>query len=171
MTEDLLVKTLLDARPRLIAGACATVRDVHQAEDLFQDVLLRALRMQESFTDEAGLIAWAKVSLRNQGIDYVRRAGRLGEILSAIALEAVENRLEDMEEIQPMRLKAVRSCMEKLPDESRSLLRMRYDESRKGAEVSTLLNRSEAAIYKTLSRLHQALRKCVHEYLEAQQGA
>jgi len=45
MTEELLVKTLLDARPRLVAGAFAVVRDVRSAKDVFQEVLLRALRM------------------------------------------------------------------------------------------------------------------------------
>lgn len=58
MTEELLVKTLLDARPRVVAGAFAIVRDAHLAEDVFQEVLLRALRMRESFSDEGGLLAW-----------------------------------------------------------------------------------------------------------------
>ena len=61
MTEELLVKTLLDARPRLVAGAFAVVRDGHLAEDVFQEMLLRALRMRESFSDEGGLLAWARV--------------------------------------------------------------------------------------------------------------
>ena len=57
MTEELLVKTLLDARPRVVAGAFAVVRDAHAAEDVFQEVLLRALRMRESFSDEGGVLA------------------------------------------------------------------------------------------------------------------
>jgi RNA polymerase sigma-70 factor (ECF subfamily) len=61
-------------------------------------------------------------------------------------------------------------CMEKLPEESRTLLRMRYDEGRKGEELAQLLRRSEAAIYKALSRLHVALRKCINERLAAQEA-
>ena len=38
MTEELPVKTILDARPRLVAGAFAVVRDAHLAEDVFQKV-------------------------------------------------------------------------------------------------------------------------------------
>ncbi len=42
MNEEVLVKTLLDSRVRLIAGAAVVLRDLHQAEDVFQEVLVRA---------------------------------------------------------------------------------------------------------------------------------
>jgi RNA polymerase sigma-70 factor (ECF subfamily) len=168
MTEELLVKTLLDARPRLVAGAFAVVRDAHLAEDVFQEVLLRALRMRESFSDEGGLLAWARVSARNLGIDQVRRAGRFGEILSELALDALDARLEEIGDAQRRRVEAMRVCMERLPEESKTLLRMRYDEGRKGEELARLLRRNEAAIYKALSRLHLALRKCIDERLATQ---
>ncbi|MGB8165916.1 MAG: sigma-70 family RNA polymerase sigma factor [Chthoniobacteraceae bacterium] len=171
MTEKLLVKTLLDARPRLVAGAFAVVRDAHSADDVFQEVLLRALRMRESFSDAGGVLAWARVTARNLGIDQVRRAGRLDEILSELALDALDARLEETADSQRQRAEAMRVCLEKLPDESRRLLRMRYDEGRNGAELSRLLRRNEAAIYKALSRLHQALRQCIDVRLAAQEGA
>lgn len=170
MTEELLVKTLLDARPRLVAGAFAVVRDAHSAEDVFQEVLLRALRMSESFSDEGGVLAWARVTARHLGIDQVRRAGRLDEILSELALDALDARLEETADAQRQRVEAMRVCLEKLPDESRLLLRMRYDEGRKAAELSRLLRRNEAAIYKALSRLHQALRQCINGQLAAPEG-
>jgi len=170
MTEELLVKTLLDARPRVVAGAFAIVRDAHLAEDVFQEVLLRALRMRESFSDEGWLLAWVRVSVRNLGIDQVRRAGRMGEILSELALDALDARLEETADSQRRRVEAMRGCIEKLPEESKTLLRMRYDEGHRGEELARLLRRSEAAIYKALSRLHLALRKCIDERLAAQEA-
>ena len=171
MTEELLVKILLGARPRLVAGALAVVRDVHSAEDVFQEVLLRALRMRESFSDEGGVLAWARVAARNLGIDLVRRAGRLDEILSELALDTLDTRLEELADSQRQRVEAMRECVENLPEDSRSLLRIRYDEGRKGAELSRLLRRNEAAIYKALSRLHQVLRQCINQRLAAQKEA
>ena len=103
MTEELLVKTLLDARPRVVAGAFAVVRDGHLAEDVFQEVLLRALRMRESFSDAGGVLAWARVSARNLGIDHVRRSGRMGEMLSELALDALDARLEEIGDAQRQR--------------------------------------------------------------------
>jgi RNA polymerase sigma factor (sigma-70 family) len=171
MTEELLVKTLLAARPRLVAGAFAVVRDVHAAEDVFQEVLLRALRMRASFSDQVGALAWARVTARNLGIDQVRRAGRFDEILSEVALDALDTRLEKTIDSQRQRVEAMRLCLEKLPDESRNLLRMRYDEGCKCTELSRLLRRNETAIYKALSRLHLVLRQCIQQRLAAQENA
>jgi RNA polymerase sigma-70 factor (ECF subfamily) len=148
------------------------LRDVHQAEDVFQEVMIKALRMQESFSDEAGLLAWARVSMRNQGVDYVRRAGRLDTILSELALDAVSQRLEDgAPAATALKVKALRHCVENLPRESRCLLRMRYDEGRSGRDLAALLRRSEDAIYKALSRLHAALRKCAQERIRLMKEA
>jgi RNA polymerase sigma-70 factor (ECF subfamily) len=163
MTEELLVKTLLHARPRLVMGAVAVLRDVHEAEDVFQEVLLKALRMRESFSDEGGVVAWARVAMRNLGIDQVRRAGRLDEILSEMALDALDAGLEETSDAQRRRMEAMRGCIANLPEHSRTLLRMRYDERRRGEELARLLRKSEAAIYKALSRLHLALRRCIDE--------
>jgi RNA polymerase sigma-70 factor (ECF subfamily) len=167
MTEELLVKTLLDARPRLIAATLAVLRDVHQAEDLFQEVMIKALRMRESFSDEAGLLAWTRVSMRNQGIDFIRRAGRLDTILSELALNAVSERMEDSEShAARTKVTALRQCIAALPEESKRLLRLRYDEGRSGRDLAALLRRSEDAVYKALSRLHAALRKCAEERIQ-----
>lgn len=171
MTEELLVKTLLDARPRLLAGALAVVRDAHLADDLFQEVLLKALRMPESFSDGAGLLAWARVSVRNLGIDQVRRAGRLEGILSELALETLETRMEENGAALRRRMEAMRFCLEKLPAESRTLLQMRYTDGLRGEQLARLLGRTEAAIFKALSRLHQALRKCIDDALARQEAA
>lgn len=170
MTEELLVKTLLDARPRLIAATLAVLRDVHQAEDVFQDVMIKALQMRESFSDEAGLLAWTRVSMRNLGIDFVRRSGRLDTILSEMALDAVTESLEENAGADP-KLAALRACLDQLPPESKQLLRLRYDEGRSGRDLAALLRRTEDATYKALSRLHAALRKCAEERLALIQEA
>ena len=93
----------------------------------------------------------------------MRRAGRLDEILSELALDALDTRLEELADSQRQRVEAMRVCVENLPEDSRYLLRIRYDEGRKGAELSRLLRRNEAAIYKALSQILQKLERNVIE--------
>jgi DNA-directed RNA polymerase specialized sigma24 family protein len=52
-----------------------------------------------------------------------------------------------------------------MPQESKRLLRLRYDDGRSGRDLAALLRSSEDAVYKALSRLHAALRKCAEERL------
>jgi RNA polymerase sigma-70 factor, ECF subfamily len=171
MTEELLIKTLLDARPRLIATTLAVLHDVHQAEDVFQEVMIKALKLRDSFSDEPSLLAWARVSMRNQGIDFIRRAGRLRNILSSLALDAVSDHLENPATEVGRKVTALRQCVASLPAESKMLLRLRYDEGKSGRDLASLLHRSEDAIYKALSRLHAALRKCADKRIEEMEGA
>jgi len=168
MTEECLVKTLLESRIPLIVGASAVVRDMHQAEDVFQEVLIRALRTRDTFTEPAGLLAWARVTARNLAIDQVRRRNRLAHILSEVAVDAVGARVAASAETVPARADAMRHCLERLPVESRQMLRLRYDAGHNGHELARLLKRSEAAVYKALSRLHHALKKCIDERLAAE---
>jgi RNA polymerase sigma-70 factor (ECF subfamily) len=81
-----------------------------------------------------------------------------------MALDAVAASLDEHEGASP-KVAALRQCIAALPEESKRLLRLRYDEGRSGRVLAALLRRSEDAIYKALSRLHAALRKCAEERL------
>ena len=91
---------------------------------------------------------------------------------SAVAsfADAVDAQFEKSADTVSSRIEAMRHCVERLPEESRQMLRLRYDAGHKGDDLARLLHRSEAAIYKALSRLHQALKNCIDDRLAAQEG-
>jgi RNA polymerase sigma-70 factor (ECF subfamily) len=165
MTVEALVKVLLDARPRLVVFAACAGGDAHLAEDDFQEMFLRAMKMPESFPDAAGLLSWAKVTCRNLVIDRARREGRLEKILRESALDALDARLDQSFRNPSPRMSALQECLKELPIESRQLLQHRYVENERGADLARRFRRSEDAIYKSLSRLHQVLRQCVDRRL------
>jgi RNA polymerase sigma-70 factor (ECF subfamily) len=59
--------------PGLLRYARAIAPDAHQAEDLVQDTLLRALQRAGSFHGEASLATWLHRILHNLAIDRLRR--------------------------------------------------------------------------------------------------
>jgi RNA polymerase sigma-70 factor (ECF subfamily) len=63
------------------------------------------------------------------------------------------------------RMEALRQCMEKLHERSRSLLQLRYEEGLPCAHVAQKLRRSVNAVYQSLSRIHRDLRQCVERRL------
>lgn len=165
MTEETLVKTLLSSRSRLQSRALIIVRDTHLAEDIFQEVMVRALQQRDCFESAQSLMAWTHTAIRNLSIDYVRRLGRLNGILSNVAVEAVEYRMDRLAQESGPREEAMKACLERLPDESKNLLHLRYDKGKKGHELACMLQRNENAVYKTLSRLHLALKRCIEDRL------
>ncbi len=63
------------------------------------------------------------------------------------------------------RSQALRDCLSELPAKSRELLKLRYFDGQRCEEVAASLNTKLDAIYKRLSRLHQALKGCIETKL------
>ena len=164
MNENEIVRILLSQRIRLSATMWAVVRDTHATEDLFQELVIRAMDERARFTSAEELVGWARISARHRAIDYVRiRSGR-SRILEENVLELLAKQLESQpDELLELRLDAMRDCVSQLPAHSKELVSMRYQQAMPGTEIAKKLKRTRDAIYQSLSRLHRALRKCVEE--------
>ena len=60
---------------------------------------------------------------------------------------------------------ALQRCMERLPDRSRTLVRLRYGDSLSVADIAARVTSKPEAVQKALSRLRVALAKCVERRL------
>ena len=155
------------SRDRIAAAAWVVVRDVHAAEDIFQNVAVKALTKEIRFDAEGAVLSWAFITARREGIDWLRRHRREATGLDAEILDLLEQDwLCETVHHGETRMEALRACLEALPAKSSSLLRLRYFEGNSCEEVATKLGTGLGAIYKRLSRLHQSLRKCVELRLD-----
>src|SRR5437899_684402 len=73
LEADTIVQSLLQDRLRLIAAATAVIRDVHAADDSFQQVVLAALEHRQQIRDTGHLKAWALRAIRHRTLDLARR--------------------------------------------------------------------------------------------------
>lgn len=73
LSEPEILQTLMKWRVRVSAAAWLVVRDHHAAEDIFQNVALKAMTREVSFETESALLSWAFITARREGIDWVRR--------------------------------------------------------------------------------------------------
>ncbi len=167
MTQEDVIRILLHDRQRLCSVAYAVVTDFPKAEDLFQDLVIKAVKRIDHFNDEEHLNRWATTAIRNAAIDQVRQTKARSQILSTLAYERLEARKAQVESglIANERRDALQVCVERLPDEERDLLHRRYERGESGEELARALGLSVDAIYKRLSRLHQALRNAVRQEL------
>jgi RNA polymerase sigma-70 factor, ECF subfamily len=170
LSEEQTLKTLLEARTRLCSGLCLLIRDVHAAEDIFQTIVIRALR--ESFNDEGHALAWAQVTGRRLGIDLLRSKSSHWQPLDDLLLEQIEQEwLERHSHQENETMHALHDCLENLPGHSRQLVEMRYYEGRSGEEMAAHLNCKTNAIYAKLYRLHKLLRQCLEDRLKSSASA
>ena len=63
------------------------------------------------------------------------------------------------------RQEALSACIEEMPERSRQLLRLKYEESLSAAEVANRFHQTTAAVLMALSRVRKALRDCARKKL------
>lgn len=164
LPPDNIVRTLFAARERLLAAAWVIARDAAAAEDIFQNVSVKALTKDLAFEHEAKLLSWAHVTARHEAIDWLRRQRTCVVPLDADVLELLEAEWAAAPAVSP-RVDALRECLEKTPAEARRLLELRYFEGRACEEVARAAGLGVDAVYQRLSRLHRALKTCIERRL------
>jgi RNA polymerase sigma factor (sigma-70 family) len=166
LEKNVIVHLLLRERIRLSGSVMAIVRDTHAVDDIFQQVVLQALQTCDHFTGPEHLLAWALRAVRHRAIDLVR--ARKAQRLDDAVLDLLEEHWarSSTHEIAGY-VEALRHCLDRLPEQSRSLLRLRYEEGLPCAGVADRLHRRVCAVYQSLSRVHHRLRQCVEARLLA----
>ncbi len=168
LPETAILQSLMQWRTRVSAAAWLVVRDTHAAEDIFQNVALKALTRDVVFDSEAALLSWALICARREGIDWLRRHRHEAACPGDDLLDQLDREWSECPSpASNPRLDALRDCLEAIPNDARRLLRLRYFEGRRCDDVARDLHLELDAVYKRLSRLHQNLRQCVEGKLAA----
>jgi len=166
LSEQVILQTLMQARTRLSAAAWLVVRDTHAAEDIFQNVALKAMTRAVAFESDAALMSWAFVTARREGIDWLRRREREALGLDAEILDLLDREWQSAP-VRPAgaRIDALRDCWGAAPESARRLLTLRYFDGLSCEEAAQQMGISLHSIYKRLSRLHESLRQCMEAKL------
>ena len=161
ISEQEILRILMNSRDRVAAAAWFVVRDAQAAEDIFQNVAIKAMTKEVNFKSQGEVLSWAFVTARREGIDWARRHNKESLVPDAKVIDLLESEWAEAGEKDNLRTEALRYCLEQLPEKPFGLLRLRYFEGRSCSEIAKKLGAGLDAIYKRLSRLHQSLRNCV----------
>lgn len=166
ISRDEGLRLLLSRRGELIAYLYSYVRDLHIAEDLFQDVTLRMVDRHAEILDADKAFAWARSVARNRAIDWLRSEKHRPSLLDADALELLEREWEhspkhDTNEM----LDAVSHCVGRLTPRARQLVEMRFRNQMTAGEISETSGRKLQSVYAAFSRIYSTLGDCIKQKL------
>lgn len=155
----------------LMSFIAGLVRDVHEAEDIFQEVWIRLAKASEQGVVIENQLKWCRGVAKNLILHYWRDH-RTARVIADSELLAFLNYVElayEENEISPRhwsnRQQALQDCVGALPEKSRGLLQLKYEEGYSIAEICERLGKSSAAVIKALLRLRAALAACVEKKL------
>jgi RNA polymerase sigma-70 factor, ECF subfamily len=156
------------AQPAVSIFISSIIPDVHDAQDLLQDVA--AAIFSHDFEKQgipASFRAWAMGIARHKAIDFYRRKSARGRALlmdAAIIDHLVRANDEIADEIHTRR-EALLQCMDQMPAKARHLLDLRYKSNLTPGEIASQSNVGESSVKMALFRLRNALRNCIERRL------
>lgn len=159
MKEKQFKNEILPLKDKLFRLALRILLDRQEAEDVVQDTLLKLWERREEWEQIHSMEAYCMTLCRNLALDRSTAARRsnlhLNEEIdqpptSVTPLEMVDSRL---------RVEALRSFINQLPEVQRSILHLRESEGRRYDEIAGILNLSEAQVKVYLHRARQRLQQ------------
>jgi RNA polymerase sigma-70 factor (ECF subfamily) len=160
LSPEHVAARLFAQRTSIVAFVATVARDFHLAEDVFQEVCIKAIGRAAEFETEAHLLHWTRLSARNRAIDTLRRShgeyhGLSPETLDILAADWPECPSRDLA------FEALERCLRKVTPNNRKLLRMRYFEEHSCSEVAQRMQRKIESVYQALARIHKTLGDCM----------
>ena len=159
--RERLTRLWLEAEPAVRAYVGAAVRGFHDAEDVFQQVALTVARRFDEFDDSRSFVAWALWLAKSRITDHYRKQGRERLVFSDGLLEQLAEMLVLQQPESSARQEGLEHCIEKLPEKSRRLLRLRYVEDRPVEEVANALQSTAGSVRVMLFRIRDLLAECI----------
>jgi RNA polymerase sigma-70 factor (ECF subfamily) len=166
LTEKDILEVLMTWRTRISAAAWVIVRDTHAAEDIFQNVAVKAITRNVTFETERSLLSWAFITARHESVEWLRRNHREALGLDSEILDLLDQEWKNAAHFPSgSRIDALQECLASAADSSRQLLKLRYFEGYSCEEIADRMSIGLDAIYKRISRLHQSLKECIESKL------
>jgi RNA polymerase sigma-70 factor (ECF subfamily) len=130
------------------------------AEDIWQETLLAALRAFPSYRGDSRLFTWLCAIARHKIADHRRKHGRSSDEVACSGEwdeESLENATLPVEDARSGEVRSrVIETLQTLPDDYRTALIARYVDERSVTEIANLLGKSYKAAEALLSRARSA---------------
>jgi RNA polymerase sigma factor (sigma-70 family) len=151
--------------------ALAIVRDLELSRDVAQDVFLAVWRDLKNLRNPASFLPWLRQTARNRANASLRSAVRRRKLGDTGLLDDLLPQITDphpgtaQEMMWREEVLALAEALETLPQETREIVTLFYREGQSVAQVASLLELSEAAVKKRLSRARECLRASVQQQI------
>jgi RNA polymerase sigma-70 factor (ECF subfamily) len=137
----------------------------NDASDVLQDTSMILWRKFDTFQLGTNFFAWACKIARLQVMKFRERQGRSARIFDAHLLEKLAVEAADSDMVGSVSLQALESCLAKLSENDRILIRRRYQPGANVRQLAAEIGRTANSLSKSLGRIRRSLLECVDRKL------
>jgi RNA polymerase sigma-70 factor (ECF subfamily) len=160
--EAEFARCLRSIQTRLYGYIHSLMRDLNDADDLFQQTALILWKKFDEFDRDRSFFAWACGVAQLEVRNFLRGRGRqrlyFSDDLNLLLIEAHEDLTSDEEE---NRREALARCVIKLRERDRELLQECYQDQEGVNQAAIRRGRSPQSVYNSLRRIRRALYECI----------
>src|SRR5262249_27411652 len=138
-------------------------------DDLAQEAFIVAYRRYDSFDSQKDFGNWLRGIARNLVANERRKEARHARLLDGAFTDLMLEAQRDSTSEEPVEtsclVEAINECIGQLPENSRELLRKRYQGDANASSLSNTFKKSPEAIRQTLVRIRLLVKECVERKL------
>lgn len=139
MTREEFQHIINSITDKLFRFAVQMMSNIHEAEDVVQDVLLKLWQQQDKLSKVDNIEAWSIRVTRNLSIDKIRSRKRFGNDETLLSLASSD----DTPEMQLQRndwIQQVERLMQQLPEKQKMVMHLRDVEAYSYDEIAQMLD-------------------------------
>jgi RNA polymerase sigma-70 factor, ECF subfamily len=141
------------------------VKDQRIAEELTQDVFLKAYRNRDTFQDGSKVTTWLWSIAKNTSLDHLRRKAEVPLYVDAqggdVSIDLMDQELSaEQKLIEATDRSRIDHCLGLLPDATREVIALRIHSELEYQEISDLMGWPLGTIKTEIFRAKQQLKKC-----------
>ncbi|MEM7474303.1 MAG: sigma-70 family RNA polymerase sigma factor [Planctomycetota bacterium] len=161
LEQEEFLRLLLKSEREILRYVMAIVPRVADAQEIVQDTAVALWKHVDQYDPSRPFVPWACRFAANHAKEFLRKRGRwygfLEEEVAALLLERREQLAPQLDQ----RMEPLRDCVRELPEHNRRLIEKYYFDQKTVEEISSEVNRSVDALYKSLQRVRGILMQCV----------
>jgi len=166
------VRLLTEAQGKVYGYIVSLIPDRSRARDLLQETNITLWRKSDNFEEGTNFNAWACRVAYFHVLAFRRKMAREKLVFDDDILDYLAERNDQRiaEEGELSRSRALRHCLQKLPDHHRKLVESRYQPGASVQQIAAEEKRTVGAISQTLYRIRHNLMICIEKTLVAEQS-
>jgi len=137
------------------------------AEDIMQETMMTMWRKFDDFKDNSSFAAWGMQIARYKVLEYHHQDRHHGVVQFS---DDVLNRLSEDDgpgRLESSYFEALHGCVDRLKDQNRQIVKLRYSREMSVRQIADELSVSANVVYKSMSKIHYMLQKCIEKTLAA----
>ena len=167
--HERFTRLLLECEPVMLRSILVVVPNRADAREIMQETAVALWRQFDSYNPDRPFINWAMGFSRIETRRFLARQKRRAQ-LSEQAMGVLERDLADNPNFSMAIERHLTTCLGKLSERHRRLIKGYYHDNRSVEWLSEQENRTVEAVYKAIQRIRRDLQVCIERQLKEEQA-